>query len=165
MFHGSRAHHGRRARFFEKGALKYVVLDIISEKPRHGYEVITELEERSGGFYSPSPGAIYPALQLLEDMGHLRLRKEDGKKVYELTEEGKAFLSEHKEKVHHHREHFHGGGHPPSGEGAGLMFELKSTFHEIAHSARRSRGDEKKLEAIRVVLKDTKAKIEEIVGE
>ena len=53
---------------FEKGDLKYVILDLLKDEPSHGYEVIRKLEERSRGFYSPSPGSVYPTLQLLEDM-------------------------------------------------------------------------------------------------
>jgi DNA-binding PadR family transcriptional regulator len=83
---------------FQKGDLKYVILDIIQDKPSHGYEIIRILEERSHGFYSPSPGAVYPTLQLLEEMGYIEVAHENGKKVYTITDEGKQFLSD--------REHF-----------------------------------------------------------
>jgi DNA-binding PadR family transcriptional regulator len=60
----------RRESSFQKGDLKYILLDLIKDKPRHGYEIISELEERSHGFYKPSPGVIYPTLQMLEEMGY-----------------------------------------------------------------------------------------------
>ena len=60
----------RRGRVFEQGDLKYVILRLLSEKPRHGYEIIKELEERFGGAYAPSAGTVYPTLALLEDMGY-----------------------------------------------------------------------------------------------
>ena len=95
-----RRHRGFRARMFEQGDLKYVILQLLSEKPRHGYEVIKALEERLGGAYSPSPGAVYPTLAMLEDMGYARATSEDGgKKIYEITPEGRAYLEENKSAV------------------------------------------------------------------
>ena len=88
---------GRGGRMFEQGDLKFVILRLLDEKPRHGYEIIKELEERSGGRYAPSPGTVYPTLTLLEDMGYARVNVEEGgKKVYVITDEGKAYLAEHK---------------------------------------------------------------------
>ncbi len=81
---------------FQKGDLKYVILDLIKDKPRHGYEIIRLLEERSHGFYTPSPGAVYPTLQLLEEMGYVEAVQQDGKKIYSITNEGRKFLSERK---------------------------------------------------------------------
>ena len=83
--HGHHPHHGdghggpggggrgrgRGPKMFDAGAMRYVVLQLIAEKPRHGYEIIKELEQRSGGGYTPSPGAIYPLLAMLLDMGHV----------------------------------------------------------------------------------------------
>jgi len=78
---------------FQKGDLKYVILDLIKDKPCHGYEIIRRLEERSHGFYTPSPGAVYPTLQLLEEMGYIEVAHQNGKKVYTITDEGIKFLS------------------------------------------------------------------------
>ena len=87
-------------RMFEQGDLKYVILQLLSEKPRHGYEIIKALEERLGGTYSPSPGAVYPTLTLLEDMGYARtMPEEGGKKIYEITPEGRAYLEQNKGAV------------------------------------------------------------------
>src|SRR5918911_1521235 len=72
-------------RMFEQGDLKYVILRLLEEKPRHGYEVIKELEERFRGLYSPSPGTVYPTLTMLEEMGYARgTQEEGGKKIYEI---------------------------------------------------------------------------------
>lgn len=79
---------------FQKGDLKYVILDLIKDKPRHGYEVIKLLAERSHGFYTPSPGAVYPTLQYLEEMGYVAAAERDGKKIYSVTDEGRKFLAE-----------------------------------------------------------------------
>jgi DNA-binding PadR family transcriptional regulator len=82
---------------FQKGDLKYVILDLIKDKPRHGYEIIRLLEERSHGFYTPSPGAVYPTLQYLEETGYVEAAQHDGKKIYSITDEGKKFLAERKQ--------------------------------------------------------------------
>jgi len=83
-----------RKRSFQKGDLKYVVLGLIKDKPRYGYEIIRALEERSHGFYSPSPGTVYPTLQMLEEMGYVRSEERDSRKVYTITMEGLDFLKE-----------------------------------------------------------------------
>jgi DNA-binding PadR family transcriptional regulator len=85
---------------FEQGDLRYVVLRLLEEKPRHGYEIIKALEERFGGSYAPSPGVVYPTLQLLEDLGYARVMPGvEGKKTYEITDEGRAYLAENRETV------------------------------------------------------------------
>jgi DNA-binding PadR family transcriptional regulator len=85
---------------FEQGDLKYVILQLLEEKPRHGYEIIKALEERFGGMYSPSAGTVYPTLTLLEDLGYARVTVEDsGKKVYSITDEGRAYLQQNRSAV------------------------------------------------------------------
>jgi len=88
--------HGRgegRGHRFERGDLRYVVLEHLAERPAHGYELIRALEERFYGFYTPSPGVIYPTLQWLEDLGYVSAAEADGRKVYTITEEGRSFLA------------------------------------------------------------------------
>lgn len=89
-------HHRRGGRMFEQGDLKFVILRLLEEKPRHGYDIIRELEARSGGTYSPSPGTVYPTLVMLEDMGYARATPEEGgRKIYSITDEGRRHLAEH----------------------------------------------------------------------
>ncbi len=83
----------RRGPAFQKGDLKYVILGLLKETPRHGYDIIRELEERSRGLYKPSPGVVYPTLQMLEEMGYAASREEEGKKVYAITEDGQKYLA------------------------------------------------------------------------
>jgi DNA-binding PadR family transcriptional regulator len=86
-------HRGGRGRLFDYGELRLVLLSLIADEPRHGYEVIKLIEERSGGSYDPSPGVIYPTLSWLDDMGYARIDAEDGgRKRYSITKEGKSFL-------------------------------------------------------------------------
>jgi DNA-binding PadR family transcriptional regulator len=96
MRHG---HGGRIGRFLEHGDLRFVVLALLDEQPRHGYELIRELEERTGGAYRPSPGVIYPTLSLLEDEGFARATAEGARKLYEITDEGRAALAKEKPAV------------------------------------------------------------------
>ncbi|HET7231827.1 MAG TPA: PadR family transcriptional regulator [Longimicrobium sp.] len=89
-----------RGRMFGHGDLKFVILNLLAEKPRHGYEIIKELEERFGGTYSPSPGTVYPTLSLLEDLGYARAQTEEGnRKVFEITDEGRKYLEENKSTI------------------------------------------------------------------
>jgi DNA-binding PadR family transcriptional regulator len=92
---------GRRlSRLLEHGDLRFVILALLAEQPRHGYELIKELEERSGGAYRPSAGVIYPTLSLLEDQGLIRAAGgEVGRKLFELTPEGVAAAAESRPHV------------------------------------------------------------------
>jgi DNA-binding PadR family transcriptional regulator len=92
-----RMRNHRFGRLLEHGDLRHVILALTAEQPRHGYDLIKALEERTGGAYRPSAGVIYPTLALLEDEGLLRpAGGEVGRKLYEPTEEGRRHLAEHK---------------------------------------------------------------------
>src|SRR5260221_14342409 len=98
---GFRAGRGgqRRRQWFGAGDMKYVILKLLRDKPRHGYEVMKELEERMHGCYSPSPGTVYPTLQWLEDEGLVVAREEDGQQVYEINDTGQTLFDEDKDIV------------------------------------------------------------------
>jgi DNA-binding PadR family transcriptional regulator len=91
----------RRRRMFDPGALRFVVLQLVAEKPRHGYDVIRALEERFGGAYSPSPGVIYPILQMFEEADYVSVALEGTKKLYTITDAGRAYLEENRAYVDH----------------------------------------------------------------
>jgi DNA-binding PadR family transcriptional regulator len=77
-----------------------VLLALIAEQPRHGYELIKEIEQRFGGAYAPSPGSVYPTLTWLEELGYVRATASEGaKRLFEITDEGRAFLTENKAAV------------------------------------------------------------------
>ncbi|MFI5609224.1 PadR family transcriptional regulator [Amycolatopsis sp. NPDC051903] len=84
---GRRGHGPRRGR---RGDVRAAILTLLAEQPRHGYEIIREIGERSGGFWKPSPGSIYPTLQMLADEGLVVSNDENGKKLFQLTDEGRA---------------------------------------------------------------------------
>lgn len=96
----------------ERGEVRYLVLDALAERPRHGYEVIQAIEERTGGAYRPSPGTIYPTLQMLDELGQVRSSDAEGRKIYELTDAGRKELEAHREEVADSYARFSGAGEP-----------------------------------------------------
>lgn len=90
---------GRLARFLEHGDLRLLVLHLINEKPRHGYEIIKAIEELAGGAYAPSPGVIYPTLTMLEELGQIEATAEGSRKSFSITPEGAASLAENQTAV------------------------------------------------------------------
>jgi len=98
--HGRQGRGGGLGRFFAHGDLRLVILHLIAGKPRHGYEIIKEIEEQVAGAYSPSPGVIYPTLTHLEELGYVTVSTGDGaKKLHEITAEGRAFLDANRRAV------------------------------------------------------------------
>lgn len=95
-----RGRRGRGGRFFDQGDLRLVILALLAEQPRHGYELIKEIEERLGGAYVPSPGVVYPTLTWLEELGYAALAEDAGsKKLYSATPEGLEHLEKNKALV------------------------------------------------------------------
>jgi DNA-binding PadR family transcriptional regulator len=91
---------GGRRRMFDGGELRLVLLKLIAEKPRHGYDLIRAIEERTGGAYAPSPGIVYPTLTLLSEMGLIEEQLAEGaRKLFAITPEGTAHLAEHDAEV------------------------------------------------------------------
>jgi DNA-binding PadR family transcriptional regulator len=125
--HGGHHGGGRGPRMFDAGAMRYVVLQLIAEKPRHGYEIIKELEGRVGGGYAPSPGAIYPLMAMLYDMGHVSISTEGNKKLHSITPDGQAFLDENRQMVDALMARL-------SEPGSGGRDSLRSVMHELKHA-------------------------------
>lgn len=97
---GFRSRRGRRGRMFAQGELRLALLALIAENPSHGYELIKAIEEMTGGDYAPSPGAVYPTLQLLEDEGSIEEAEAEGaKKPFAVTAQGRDELEERKDEV------------------------------------------------------------------
>lgn len=90
---------GRGKRMFDPGALRLVVLGLIAEEPRHGYDIIKALEAMFQGAYSPSPGAIYPMLQMMEEADLVISDANGNKRRYSITEEGRSYLAEHADEL------------------------------------------------------------------
>lgn len=87
----------RIGRMLAQGDLKLLALSLIAEQPRHGYELIKVIEEKTGGWYSPSPGVVYPTLTFLEEAGYVTATTEGAKKLYAITDEGTAYLNQNRD--------------------------------------------------------------------
>ena len=152
---------GRR-RMFRSGELRLVLLKLIADEPRHGYDLIRAIEELTGGEYAPSPGVIYPTLTLLQDMGLIgEAPAETSKKVFEVTEEGRAHLAENAEEVEALFERLEEaaperGRHPPIGRAIGNL--MNALRHRIAHDG----FDEKLVHEITEILDDAARRIERV---
>jgi len=97
---GGRGERGERRRMFDGGELRLVLLKLIADEPRHGYDLIRQIEELTGGSYAPSPGVIYPTLTMLDDMGLIEAQQSDGaKKLFAITDAGRAELDANSEIV------------------------------------------------------------------
>ena len=155
---------GRAARLFEQGDLKYVILRLLEEKPRHGYDVIKELESRFGGSYAPSPGTVYPTLTMLEDLGFARVVPEEGgKKIYEITDEGRKYLVENSGTV---TDIFDRIARFVEGFTDTPMTELNQSFQRLARATYKTATghiqDKATVETIRDILRTAAGEIEAI---
>ena len=131
MFHRGHIFRGLRPeRLMQRGDIKYIILDFLKDKPGYGYEIIRALEKRFYGFYSPSPGTVYPTLQMLEEMGCVTSSQQDGKKVYTITDEGRKFLAEREEQFEKRAR----GWWPP--ESIEDIRETMREFHRLAELLR-----------------------------
>src|SRR5499426_2133590 len=89
----------RAGRMLAQGDLRLIALALIAEQPRHGYEIIKVLEDKTAGWYSPSPGIVYPTLTYLEEAGYVTAQAEGSKKLYTITDEGRAYLDQNRDFV------------------------------------------------------------------
>jgi DNA-binding PadR family transcriptional regulator len=165
IFHEERFFRGsRRWTSFRKGDLKYVILDLLKDKRRHGYDIIRELEELSYGFYKPSPGVIYPTLQMLEEMGYASSTEQEGKKVYSITEEGLKFLANQSDIADGVRRQMK---HKWSFKNIGRMMMVMREYHaleDLLGNGFRSL-DADKAEQIRQILSQAYQEIESVLQE
>ncbi len=147
----------RRAR---RGDVRTAILTLVDEKPAHGYDLIRELEERSGGMWQPSPGSVYPTLQLLEDQGLLTSEDVDGKRVYVITDQGRADLATRKERD---------GGTAPwegrgDGEGFGKLFGAMSQLGAAVMQVARAGGSDQ-MDRVAEIVTDARKKVYAILAE
>jgi len=144
----------RAAKMLASGDLQLIILLLLREKPRHGYDIIKEVEKQSSGIYTPSPGMVYPALTYLEEVGYTNAESEGARKLYAITPEGTEHLTQHREAAeelwgqlaHFGRklagfqkqyeqdedvdEHFGSG---PRGQSKEEWQEMKAEFRELRH--------------------------------
>jgi DNA-binding PadR family transcriptional regulator len=150
----------------ERGGVRYLVLDALSERPRHGYEVIQVIEERSGGSYRPSPGVIYPTLQMLEELGHARVVEQENRKVYELTDAGRVELEAHRDEVSDFYERFEENSWQSYVEDFGdIMKRLGRLFKTFRRAGRHGALSPKTLKRIGDIIDTAVRDIEAALGE
>ncbi len=148
----------------ERGEVRYLVLDAIEKQPRHGYEIMQAIGERSGGTYRPSPGVIYPTLQLLEELRHARVEEKDDRKVYAITAQGREDLAAHREEVEDFYERSGANSWEEYAEEMGdLMRHAGRMFKTFRRAMRRGRLTPSTLKKLRAVLGEALAKIEALV--
>ncbi|MFL6707729.1 MAG: PadR family transcriptional regulator, partial [Massilia sp.] len=156
--HAPHPHHGphggpggghRGPRMFDAGAMRYVVLHLIAEKPRHGYELIKEIEALAGGAYAPSPGAIYPLLSMLLDLGHIASTADGNKKLHAITDEGRAYLEENRQLADAVLARLANAGGEGRDDVRGMLHALK---HAVIEQYRAGPDDAARREQIRTIL-------------
>ena len=150
----------------ERGNVRYLVLDAIASQPRHGYEIIQAIEERSGGGYRPSPGVVYPTLQLLEELGHAHMVERESRKVFGITDAGTQDLQAHKSEVDDFYEQFRDDAWERQVEDFGdLMRRAARLFKSFRRAARHGHMSASAQKKIRKILDDAVNQIEEILTE
>ena len=120
---------GRRAR---RGDIRTALLVLLAEEPRNGYGLMQEIEARSNGAWRPSPGSVYPALSQLEDEGLVRAQEGGGRKLFDLTEEGRTYVTEHADELGTPWEEV--GGGEPIGEMRTLVFSVGAAVMQVVQA-------------------------------
>jgi DNA-binding PadR family transcriptional regulator len=157
----------RAGKMLAQGDVRLLALALIAEQPRHGYEIIKVLEEKTAGWYSPSPGMVYPTLTYLEEVGYVTAQAEGAKKLYTITEEGRAHLEENRafvdavlerltafgEKVSRMRRRLGRDGEGAEGDDDTMPRSVKGAFMDLREVARDLLGKDK----------DAKGRIIEII--
>ena len=149
-----RRHRGQRAR----GDVRSAVLALLAEGPMHGYQIIQEIGQRSGGAWKPSPGSVYPTLQQLEDEGLVRAQEQEGRRVYRLTDDGQQVAADRAEEFATLWE-----GIAPSEDDTqlgDLIFQVGAAFVQVAHT-----GTAEQMAEARKVLARTRGDLYRILGD
>ena len=159
--HGGHGPHGHgpwsRAR---RGNVRAAILSVLAEEPMHGYQIMQQLEERSGGMWRPSPGSVYPTLQLLEDQGFIKGEEVEGRRVFALTEAGKTEAEASKER--------HGAPWESSEHGdQGPRFKLRKAVFQIGAAVKQigTTGSSEQVDATLEILAETRKRIYALLAE
>ena len=154
---------GRGPRMFDSGALRLVVLGLIAEEPRHGYDIIKALEAKFQGTYSPSPGAIYPMLQMLEEADLVTSEKDGNKRLFSISEDGKAYLAENAaelDRINGQMSEFAGRA-----GSAAVIEEMRAIRFLVKSRLRGEDWDSTQVEAVRAILAKAREEIDGLTAE
>lgn len=146
-----------------RGDIKFILLELLSDRPAHGYDLIKEMEARHGGFRRLSPGSVYPTLQLLEEGGYLTSELESGKRVYTITEAGRQLLAERTEQARSPRDAFDRRLTQPPED----LIDLRQTTVELAEAVKQvaRSGRVEQMQRVRERLEQVKREIYSILAE
>lgn len=153
---------GGRAR---RGEARYILLEALRDGPKHGYEIIKSLEERSGGRYSPSPGTVYPTMQMLQDLGLVRADQDAERRVFSLTEAGLADLDTHTQEIADFWERFAAAPSAAQPEATFVREELENLARTIRDGLREplQAGNTEAARAVRTALERCRNEVREIL--
>ena len=162
---GGGGRRGRRTRrMFESGELRLVLLKLIADEPRHGYDLIRAIEELTGGEYAPSPGVVYPTLTLLQDMGLIDEAPGEGpRKSFQVTDDGRAHLDERSDEIDALFDRLH--DLKPRGEnmaGPAIGRAVKNLMTALGHRLKAEGFDEELFLEVAAILDDAAQKIERV---
>ena len=162
---GGWGRRGRR-RVFDAGELRLVLLKLIADQPRHGYDLIRAIEELTHGSYAPSPGVVYPTLTMLQDMGLIEEQQTEGaRKVFAVTQEGRAHLAENADDVAGLFERLDDlGSDRRKAGGAPIKRAVANLLSALWHRVTRDEVDEATLHKIAAILDEAAQKIERLTG-
>jgi DNA-binding PadR family transcriptional regulator len=141
-----------------RGDVRAAILVLLDEQPMHGYQIIQEITERSGGRWQPSPGSVYPTLQALQDGGLVTAQETEGKRVHQLTDDGRAALAELGDRA---REPWDLGG---DDDGARALAEQMAQFGHAFHQVLRAGSPDQQAKA-RTVIADARRALYQILAE
>lgn len=149
---------------FESGQLRLVLLKLIADEPRHGYDLIRAIEELTGGRYAPSPGIVYPTLTLLQDMGLIEEAEAEGsRKPFQITDEGRQHLEERGEEVEELFERLEGlAPEDQHSAGPAIGRAVKNLMAALSHRVGREGLDDELLHEIATILDEAAQRIERI---
>ena len=160
---GGGGRHGGRRRMFESGELRLVLLKLIADQPRHGYDLIRAIEELTGGGYAPSPGVVYPTLTLLQDMGLIAEASSEGaRKPFAITPDGEAHLAERAEEVETLFARLSGMDDKRKAGGAPIKRAVSNLLSALWHRVTDENMDDNRLHEIAAILDEAAQKIERL---
>jgi DNA-binding PadR family transcriptional regulator len=157
--HGRRGGRGGRPRV-GKGDVRAAILLLLDEGPLHGYHLIHRIEERSGGMWRPSPGSVYPALQLLEDEGLVRPEQEEGRRVFHLTDAGTAYVAAQRTELEAARDAVTGRVNPKAQTLQDLVRQLAVAVDQVTEV-----GTSAQLDAAQATLVTTRRQLYRILAD
>jgi DNA-binding PadR family transcriptional regulator len=154
---GWRGHRGPRAR---RGDVRTALLVLLAEEPRNGYQLMQEIEQRSGGAWRPSPGSVYPTLQQLEDEGLVSTQERDGQRVYDLTDAGRARVDERPADAPAPWDELGQGAGSERRQLLGLVREIGMAAAQVAHA-----GDDSQVAQAKEILSEVRRSLYRILAE